>query len=115
MTDQAPVAYAGPMRVLSGVQPSGALHLGNYLGALKKFVALQEQAPTFLFVADMHAITVWQDPAALAKQTREIAAAYLAAGLDPARPPSFRSRPCARTPTWPGSSTASPASAGSTA
>ena len=83
MTDQAPAAYAGPMRVLSGVQPSGALHLGNYLGALKKFVALQEQAPTFLFVADLHAITVWQDPKALANQTREIAAAYLAAGLDP--------------------------------
>ena len=83
MTDQAPIAYSGPTRILSGVQPSGALHLGNYLGALKKFVALQSTAPTFLFVADMHAITVWQDPKALAGQTREIAAAYLAAGLDP--------------------------------
>ena len=83
MTDQQPIAYAGPTRILSGVQPSGALHLGNYLGALKKFVALQHTAPTFLFVADMHAITVWQEPAALAAQTREIAAAYLAAGLDP--------------------------------
>ena len=89
MTDQAPAAYAGPMRVLSGVQPSGALHLGNYLGALKKFVALQEQAPTFLFVADLHAITVWQDPKALATQTREIAAAYLAAGLDPKKASIF--------------------------
>ena len=83
MTDQAPIAYSGPTRILSGVQPSGALHLGNYLGALKKFVALQSTAPTFLFVADMHAITVWQDPKSLAGQTREIAAAYLAAGLDP--------------------------------
>ncbi|MEO6340660.1 MAG: tryptophan--tRNA ligase [Caulobacteraceae bacterium] len=89
MTDPSPAAYAGPMRVLSGVQPSGALHLGNYLGALKKFVALQDQYPTFLFVADLHAITVWQDPKALAGQTREIAAAYLAAGLDPAKAAIF--------------------------
>jgi len=81
--DQGPAAYAGPQRIVSGVQPSGALHLGNYLGALKKFVALQDQTPCFLFVADLHAITVWQDPALLAGQTREIAAAYLAAGLNP--------------------------------
>lgn len=83
MTDQDIPAYAGPKRVLSGVQPSGALHLGNYLGALVKFVALQKQVETFIFVADMHAVTVWQEPAQLAAQTREIAAAYLAAGLDP--------------------------------
>ncbi|RRN64856.1 tryptophan--tRNA ligase [Caulobacter sp. 602-1] len=83
MTDQAPVVYAGPARVLSGVQPSGALHLGNYLGALVKFARLQHEIDTFIFVADLHAITVWQDPAALAQQTREIAAAYIAAGLDP--------------------------------
>ena len=89
MTDQTPVAYSGPERVVSGVQPSGALHLGNYLGALKKFVRLQDEVPTFLFVADMHAITVWQDPALLAQQTREIAAAYLAAGLDPAKATIF--------------------------
>jgi tryptophanyl-tRNA synthetase len=76
-------------RVLSGVQPSGALHLGNYLGALKKFVALQDQYESFLFVADLHAITQWQDPAKLADQTREIAAAYLAAGLDPTRATIF--------------------------
>jgi tryptophanyl-tRNA synthetase len=75
--------------VLSGVQPSGALHLGNYLGALKKFTALQAQYDCFLFVADLHAITVWQEPARLADQTREIAAAYLAAGLDPARAAIF--------------------------
>ena len=75
--------YTGPRRILSGIQASGALHLGNYLGALKRFVALQEAAPTYVFVADMHAITVWQDPALLTAQTREIAAAYLASGLDP--------------------------------
>ncbi|MBI1405076.1 MAG: tryptophan--tRNA ligase [Caulobacter sp.] len=89
MTDQTPVSYAGPERVLSGVQPSGALHLGNYLGALVKFARLQHEIDTFIFVADMHAITVWQDPALLAGQTREIAAAYLASGLDPAKATIF--------------------------
>ncbi|HEX8568506.1 MAG TPA: tryptophan--tRNA ligase [Caulobacteraceae bacterium] len=83
MTDQP--TYTGPERVLSGVQPSGALHLGNYLGALKKFVRLQHEMECFFCVVDMHAITVWQDPAKLAEQTREIAAAYLAAGVDPAK------------------------------
>ncbi len=93
MTDQAPPVYSGPKRVLSGVQPSGALHLGNYLGALVKFTRLQHEIETFIFVADMHAITVWQDPKLLAAQVREIAAAYLAAGLDPRKaPPSSRSR-----------------------
>jgi tryptophanyl-tRNA synthetase len=89
MTDHTPVPYAGPTRVLSGVQPSGALHLGNYLGALVKFARLQHEMDTFIFVADLHAITVWQDPALLAQQTREIAAAYLAAGLDPAKATIF--------------------------
>jgi tryptophanyl-tRNA synthetase len=83
MTDEIPAPYAGPKRVLSGVQPSGALHLGNYLGALVKFTRLQHEMDTFIFVADLHAITAWQDPALLAAQTREIAAAYLASGLDP--------------------------------
>jgi tryptophanyl-tRNA synthetase len=89
MTDDVPVPYAGSPRVLSGVQPSGALHLGNYLGALVKFARLQHEIETFIFVADMHAITVWQDPARLADQTREIAAAYLASGLDPAKAALF--------------------------
>jgi tryptophanyl-tRNA synthetase len=75
--------------VLSGVQPSGSLHLGNYLGALKKFTALQESHNCYLFVADLHAITVWQEPALLAAQTREIAAAYLASGLDPKKAAIF--------------------------
>ena len=86
MTDTPPAQYDGPRRILSGIQASGALHLGNYLGALKRFTALQDSgAPCFLFVADMHAITVWQDPEKLAAQTREIAAAYIASGLDPAK------------------------------
>src|ERR1700744_2641455 len=83
MTDTPAPAYQGPKRVVSGVQASGALHLGNYLGALRKFVPLQDEADCFIFVADLHAITVWQDPAALAAQTREVAAAYIACGLDP--------------------------------
>jgi tryptophanyl-tRNA synthetase len=85
MSDIPPEAYQGPQRVFSGVQPSGALHLGNYLGALVKFVALQEQMECLYCVVDLHAITAWQDPAALAAQTREIAAAYIAAGVDPKR------------------------------
>jgi tryptophanyl-tRNA synthetase len=83
MTDQSPALYVGPQRVLSGVQPSGNLHLGNYLGALVKFARLQHETETFIFVADLHAITAWQDPAKLKDQVREIAAAYLATGLDP--------------------------------
>jgi tryptophanyl-tRNA synthetase len=80
---QAP--YAGPQRVFSGVQPSGSLHLGNYLGALVKFVAMQETHDCIFCVVDLHAITVPQDPKLLAAQTREIAAAYLASGIDPKR------------------------------
>ena len=75
--------YTGPNRVFSGVQPSGDLHLGNYLGALKKFVALQDDMECIYCIVDLHAITVWQDPKTLADQTRQIAAAYLASGVDP--------------------------------
>ena len=89
MTDQTPAPYQGPERVLSGVQPTGSLHLGNYLGALKKFVAMQDQYPCFFCVVDLHAITQWQDPKLLAHNTREIAAAYLAAGIDPAKASIF--------------------------
>ncbi len=78
-----PPSYSGPSRVFSGIQPSGALHLGNYLGALKKFVALQEDHDCIYCVVDLHAITQPQDPALLADQTREIAAAFLACGLHP--------------------------------
>src|SRR6185295_10483912 len=85
MTDAKPVEYSGPQRVFSGVQPSGALHLGNYLGALVKFVAMQETHNCIFCVVDLHAITVPQDPKLLAAQTREIAAAYIASGIDPKR------------------------------
>ncbi|MEO0465606.1 MAG: tryptophan--tRNA ligase [Pseudomonadota bacterium] len=83
MTDTA--EYSGPERVFSGVQPTGDLHLGNYLGALKKFVALQDQHDCIFCVVDLHAITVPQDPATLAAKTREIAAAFFASGIDPAK------------------------------
>jgi tryptophanyl-tRNA synthetase len=83
MTDQPAPAYAGPQRVLSGVQPTGDLHLGNYLGALVKFARLQHETPTFIFVADMHAMTDKPDPKNLKNNVREITAAYLATGLDP--------------------------------
>jgi tryptophanyl-tRNA synthetase len=70
-------------RVFSGIQPSGDLHLGNYLGAIKRFVPLQETHHCLFCVVDLHAITVWQDPAELQRATREVAAAELAAGIDP--------------------------------
>lgn len=72
-------------RVLSGVQPTGNLHLGNYLGAIRNFVALQETHACLYCVVDLHAITVPQDPIALAANTREVAAAFMAAGVDPKR------------------------------
>ena len=72
-----------PERVFSGVQPTGNLHLGNYLGAIKKFVALQESHSCIYCVVDLHAITVWQDPAELADNIREVTAAFIASGIDP--------------------------------
>ncbi len=73
-------------RIFSGVQPTGSLHLGNYLGAIKNFVKLQSEhlESVFLYcVVDMHAITVWQDPVKLKSDIRETAAAFLAVGVDP--------------------------------
>ena len=72
-------------RVFSGVQPTGNLHLGNYLGALVKFVALQERYDCIYCIVDLHAITVWQDPAELPKMTREVTAAFIACGIDPTK------------------------------
>ncbi|MBI37881.1 MAG: tryptophan--tRNA ligase [Alphaproteobacteria bacterium] len=70
-------------RVFSGVQPTGDLHLGNYLGAIRNFVDLQEEYECLYCVVDLHAITVWQDPVKLAANTREVAASFLASGIDP--------------------------------
>ena len=88
MTDTTPT-YTGPERVFSGVQPTGKLHLGNYLGALKKFVALQDSHECLYCVVDLHAITQPVEKGALADQTRQIAAAYLACGIDPAKSAMF--------------------------
>ena len=74
-------------RVFSGVQPTGNLHLGNYLGAIRKFVALQESHECIYCVVDLHAVTqpftVWGGPAELANNTREVTAAFIASGIDP--------------------------------
>ncbi|MBO9454484.1 tryptophan--tRNA ligase [Paracoccus sp. R12_1] len=73
-------------RIFSGIQPSGGLTLGNYLGALKRFAALQgDQAETIYCIVDLHAITVWQEPAILKARIREAAAAFMASGVDPAQ------------------------------
>ena len=72
-------------KTFSGVKPSGGLHLGNYLGAIKRWVDDQDRYENVFCIVDLHAITVPQDPVALRQQTREVAAFYLAAGLDPAR------------------------------
>ncbi len=70
-------------RIFSGVQPTGNLHLGNYLGAIKRFVELQDRYDCIYCVVDLHAITVWQDPAELPHTVREVTAAFLACGIDP--------------------------------
>jgi tryptophanyl-tRNA synthetase len=72
-------------RVFSGVQPTGNLHLGNYLGAVKKFVEMQNRYDCIYCVVDLHAITVWQDPKELPKAIREVTAAFIAAGIDPGK------------------------------
>ena len=69
--------------MLSGIQPSGDLHLGNYLGAIKNWAARAEEFDCYYFMADMHTITVRQDPAALRRRTLEQLAQYIACGLDP--------------------------------
>jgi tryptophanyl-tRNA synthetase len=76
------------MRIVSGIQPTGNLHLGNYLGAIRNWVRMQDEndgGETLFFLADLHAITVHNDPAELTANTREMAAALLAAGVDPAK------------------------------
>lgn len=70
-------------RVFSGIQPSGNLTLGNYLGALRRFAKMQDSHETLYCIVDLHAITVWQEPAKLRNATRELAAAYVASGIDP--------------------------------
>ena len=69
--------------VFSGVQPTGNLHLGNYLGAIKNFVSLQKETKCIYCIVDLHAITTFQNPKSLQKNVLETAASFLATGLDP--------------------------------
>jgi len=77
-------------RILSGVQPSGALHLGNYFGAIKQHIELQAEGECYFFIADYHALTSVKDAAALRQNVRDVALTYLALGLDPARTVFYR-------------------------
>ncbi len=86
MTEAAPQKTAFKPRIFSGIQPSGGLTLGNYLGALKRFAEKQNEGiETIYCLVDLHAITVWQDPDRLRQQTYEAAAAFIASGVDPKR------------------------------
>src|SRR5262249_5309799 len=82
----------GPRRILSGVQPTGKLHLGDYFGAIKQHIALQDEyaGNCFYFIADYHSLTTIQDPEVLRQNTLDAAADYLALGLDPAKAAFFR-------------------------
>ena len=88
---ETPTDYQGPKRILSGMQPTGQLHLGNYLGALKNWVSLQDEGgwECFYCVVDMHAITMPHDPKALPGAVRAAAAAYIAGGVDPQKSAVF--------------------------
>jgi tryptophanyl-tRNA synthetase len=90
MDDRPRTAEPGRKRILSGVQPSGKLHLGNYFGAIKQHIALQNEAECFYFIADFHALTTIHDPRALRENVRDVALDYLALGLDPDKATFFR-------------------------
>src|ERR1700730_18144161 len=77
-------------RILSGVQPSGKIHLGNYFGAVRQHIALQDEAECFYFIADYYALTTTQDPKLLSERARDVALDYLALGLDPEKAVFFR-------------------------
>jgi tryptophanyl-tRNA synthetase len=78
------------MRILSGIQPTGALHIGNYFGMMRPAIALQNEGEAFYFIADFHALTSIQDPAALRENTRRVALDFLACGLNPEHCVLFR-------------------------
>src|SRR3989344_1357622 len=80
----------GKQRLLTGLQPSGALHIGNYFGALKPFVELSKEYESFLMIADYHALTSLRDPKELHSNIINIAKDYVAAGIDPAKSVIFK-------------------------
>jgi tryptophanyl-tRNA synthetase len=82
--------YPCPMRILSGIQPSGALHLGNYFGMMKPAIELQEKGEAFYFIANYHSMTSLFDPAERRKNTADVALDFLACGLDPKKTVFFR-------------------------
>ena len=102
------------MRVVSGIQPTGGLHLGNLLGAILRWVRMQDEAECLFFLADLHALTVSVDPAQLRSNNREMAAALIASGIDPGEgDPVPAERDPGAIPSLPGSCSAPPAWAGS--
>ena len=90
------------MRILSGIQPSGKLHVGNYLGAMKQHLELQHKGDAFYFIADFHALTTVKDPQALRENIRDVALDYLALGLDPGKATFYRQSDIPEVPelTW---------------
>lgn len=90
------------MRILSGIQPSGKLHLGNYLGAMKQHLDLQDKGEAYYFIADFHALTTVKDPQALREHIRDVALDYLALGLDPEKCTFYRQSDVPEVPelTW---------------
>src|SRR5205085_3454631 len=78
------------MRILSGIQPSGVLHIGNYFGMMRPAIELQKEGETFYFIADYHALTSVRDPKALREHSRQVALDFLACGLDPEKASLFR-------------------------
>lgn len=83
MVPSSVIRHPSSARILSGIQPTGNLHLGNYLGAIKNWVAMQHEYECYYMLADLHAMTVWQDPAELRRFVRETAAAFIACGVNP--------------------------------
>ena len=83
------MSFNKKQRVFSGVQPTGSLHLGNYLGAIKNFVNLQNDYDSLYCIVDLHAITVWQNPKALRSNILDVASSYLACGIDPKKSTIF--------------------------
>jgi tryptophanyl-tRNA synthetase len=103
------------MRVVSGIQPTGGLHLGNLLGAILRWVRMQEEAECLFFLADLHALTGEVDPVQLRANVREMAAALIGSGSIRASRSCSPKAPSPPTPNWPGSFSAPRAWAGSTA
>jgi len=87
--EEHPIRTVMKQRIFSGIQPSGDLHIGNYLGAIRQWVGLQDEYESIFCVVDLHAITVPQDPETLRKKTLQIAKIYLASGIDPAKSSLF--------------------------